>query len=99
MTKELLAQGNALQNRITDVDKLLEQLDLSDPSGTDTTVRISPIVLHVGMAQTIQFDVLPNDPDLPITETQKLDAQMHQYIVKLLKEYKKKLQESFDDLS
>ena len=99
MTEELLRQGNAIRNRIRDVEKLLEQLDLSDPSGVDTTQRISPIVIHAGMAQTVQFDVLPNDPDLPITEMQRLDASMHEYFVKLLMDYKIKLNDMFNNLS
>lgn len=99
MTEELLSQANALRNRIKDVEKLLEQLDLTDPSGDDETIRISPIVIHAGMAQTVQFDVLPSDPDLPITEMQRLDARMHDYITKLLQDYKRQLQESFTNLS
>lgn len=99
MTEELLIQANALRNRIKDVSKLLEQLDLTDPSGVDETVRISPIVIHAGMAQTIQFDVLPNNPDLPITELQRLDARMHDLITKLLIDYKRQLEQSFSNLA
>lgn len=99
MTEELLTNANAIRNRIIDVTNLLESLDLTDPSGYDTVPRISPIVLHAGMAQTIQFDVLPNDVDKPITEMQRLDAKMHEFIVKLLKDYKRQLDEMFDKLA
>ena len=98
MTLELLKQANALQNRIRDVNRILEQLDLTDPSNTDTTTRISPIVLHAGMANTIQFDVLPSDVGIQITEMQRIDARMHEYIVKMLKDYKQTLEEQFINL-
>jgi len=97
MTEQLLMQANALRNRIKDVSKLLEQLDLTDPSDVGSK-RISPIVIHVGMAQTIQFDVLPNDPTMPITDIQRLDARMHDMLVKLLIEYKKQLEDNFKNL-
>ena len=98
LTLELLKQANALRNRIRDVNKILEQLDLTDPSNTDTTTRISPIVLHAGMASTIQFDVLPSDAGIQITEMQRIDARMHEYIVKMLKDYKQTLEEQFINL-
>lgn len=99
MTENLLAQANALQNRIKSVELLLEQVDLVDPSGADTTERISPIIIHAGMAQSIQFDVLPADLDMPISETQRLDARMHEYIVHLLQDYLRQLKEMFNKLS
>lgn len=99
MTETLLAQANALQNRIKSVELLLDQVDLTDPSGADTTERISPIILQAGMAQSIQFDVLPADVDMPISETQRLDARMHEYIVKLLQDYLRQLKEMFNKLN
>lgn len=98
MTEELLMQANALRNRIKDVKQLLEQIDLTDPSEVDETIRISPIIIHAGMTQNIQFDVLPADPNIPVTETQQLDARMHEYITKLLQDYLRQLQEMFNKL-
>lgn len=99
MTEELLTNANAIRNRIQDVSKLLESLDLTDTSGIDDTPRISPIVIHAGMAQMVQFDVLPNDPLCPISEMQKLDARMHKFIVDMLKDYKRQLIEMFEKLA
>lgn len=99
MTHELLAHANALNNRIKNVEALLEQIDLTDPSGVDEMVRISPIIIHTGMAQSIQFEVLPTDPDIPVTEEQQLDARIHEYITKILKDYLRRLKEMFDKLS
>lgn len=94
-----MAQANALQNRIRSVELLLEQVDLTDPSGVDTTERISPIIIHAGMAQSIQFEVLPADTDMTISETQRLDARMHEYIVHLLQDYLRQLKEMFSKLN
>lgn len=99
MTETLLAQANALQNRIKSVELLLEQVDLTDPSGADTTERISPIIIQAGMAQSIQFDVLPADVDMPISETQRLDAHIHAVFVQLLQDYLRQLKEMFDKLN
>lgn len=99
MTKELLNNANNLQNRISQVSKLLEQIDLTDPSGVDTTVRVSPIVIQVGMAQTLQFDVLPTDETDPNkVEVVLLDNRVHNMIVTLLKDYKVKLEDMFNKL-
>lgn len=99
MTEELLTNANAIRNRIQDVTKLLESLDLTDTSGIDTTPRISPIVIHAGMAQMMQFDVLPNDTSQPISEMQKLDARIHGLIVGVLKDYKRQLIDMFKNLA
>lgn len=99
LTKELLDNANSLQNRINQVTKLLEQIDLTDPSGMDTTVRVSPIVIQVGMAQTLQFDVLPADEADPNkAEVVTLDNRVHDMIVTLLKDYKVKLEDMFNKL-
>nr|DAE83109.1 MAG TPA: hypothetical protein [Caudoviricetes sp.] len=100
MTDELLNQGNAIKNRLYDVKKLLEQLDLTDPSGVDDTTRISPIVIQAGMAQTVQFDALAGDEDsADLTRVQILDARIHKMIVEIIKDYKIKLEEAFRDLA
>ena len=98
MTDELLAQANNLKNRIADVENLLAQLDLKDPSGVDTADRISPIMLQAGMAQTIQFEVV-NPTNEPPTQIQLLDDRVHSYIVAILKDYKQKLEEMFTNLA
>ena len=98
MTEELLAQGNNLKSRINQVEKLLESIDLTDPSGNYPSERISPIMIQAGMAQTIQFDVV-NVVDCKPTEVQLLDAKIHKMIVEILKDYKQKLEKMFKDLS
>lgn len=100
MTDELLSQGNAIKNRLYDVNKLLEQLDLTDPSGADDTTRISPIVIQAGMSSTVQFDALAGDEDsADLTRVQILDARVHKMIIELIKDYKNKLEEAFSDLA
>lgn len=100
MTDEILDQANAIKNRLHDVDKLLEQLDLTDPSGRDDYTRISPIVIQAGMAQTVQFDALAGDEDnAEITQVQLIDARVHNMIVEIIKDYKNKLEEAFKDLA
>ena len=98
MTEELLTNANAIRNRIQDITKLLESLDLTDTSGIDDIPRISPIVIHAGMAQMIQFDVLPNNTLCPISEMQKLDARIYGLIVEVLKDYKRQLVDMFEKL-
>lgn len=100
MTDELLNQGNAIKNRLHDVEKLLDQLDLTDPSGVDDYTRISPIVIQAGMAQTVQFDALAGDEDsAELSRVQLLDARVHNMIVEIIKDYKNKLEEAFSDLA
>ena len=98
MTDELLAQGNNLKSRIKQIEKLLDCLDLTDPSGNYPSERVSPIMIQAGMAQTIQFDVV-NNLDIPPTEVQLLDAKIHKMIVEILKDYKQKLEKMFENLS
>lgn len=100
MTNELLDQGNAIKNRLYDVEKLLEQLDLTDPSGRDDYTRISPIVIQAGMAQTVQFDALTGDEDnAELTQVQLIDARVHNMIVEIIKDYKNKLEDAFRELA
>jgi len=98
MTDELLTQANNLKSRIKQVTKLLENLDLTDPSSEYAMARISPIMLQVGMAQTIQFDVVDEEDSSP-TEVQILDANIHKMIVNILKSYRSELETMFNNLA
>ena len=100
MTDELLTQANNLKDRIRTIDKLLEQLDLSDVSMVNPMARTSPIAIQAGMAQTIQFELLPADIDSSeTTEIQRLDAEVYKLFVRTLKDYRNKVQDMFDKLA
>ena len=96
MTEELLAQGNNLKARIKEVSALLEQIDLTDPSGINPDVKTSPIMVQAGMAKTIQFDVV-GTREKP-TEVQVLDNKVHESIIHILTQYRNKLVEMFKEL-
>ena len=74
----------------------LEELNLTDPSGIDTTERYSPVTISCGMAQTITFDIANNND--PYSDVQRLDDNMRNMVVRLLTDYKNQLERLFKEV-
>ena len=96
MTKEMLARANTINNKLGMVTAFLDQLDLTDPSGIDTTERYSPITLSCGMAQVLTLDVVNNND--PNNDVQRLDDHLRTMIVSLVKNYKQQLEKLLSEL-
>lgn len=96
MTKDELSRANMINNKLGMVTAFLEQLDLTDPSGIDTTERYSPISISCGMAQVMTFDASNNSA--PTNDVQRLDDGIRKTIITLLTGYKQQLEKLFSDL-
>lgn len=96
MTKDKLDRANAINNKLMSVKAFLEELNLTDPSGIDTTERYSPVTISCGMAQTITFDVA-NDDD-PHNDVQRLDDNIRKTLVRILTDYKNQLERLFGEV-
>ena len=57
MNETTLINANGLLSRMKEVDALLAELNLTDPSGRDNTIRHSPITIQTGMGKVINFEL------------------------------------------
>ena len=96
MTKDTLSRANAIYNKLMTANAFLEELNLTDPSGIDTTERYSPVTISCGMAQTITFDIANNND--PYSDVQRLDDNMRNMVVRLLTDYKNQLERLFKEV-
>ena len=94
MNETTLINANAILARIKEVDALLAELNLTDPSGRDNTIRHSPITIQAGMGKVINFELTKGVSQTP-TIVQELDNNMYTFLFDALKNYSRKLKEQF----
>lgn len=97
MNETTLINANAILARIKEVDALLAELNLTDPSGRDNTIRHSPITIQAGMGKVINFELTKGVSQTP-TIVQELDNNMYTLFCDALKSYRRKLQEQFESI-
>lgn len=92
-----LTNANALCSRIKEIDALLEELNLTDPSGRDDTIRHSPITIQAGMGKVINFELTKGVSQTP-TIVQQLDNNIYTLFCDILIDYRKKLEKEFTNI-
>ena len=97
MNETTLINANAILVRIKEVDALLAELNLTDPSGRDDTIRHSPITIQAGMGKVINFELTKGVSQTP-TIVQQMDNQMYTLLCDALRGYKNKLKQEFDSM-
>ena len=86
MELDTLAKANAINNRIREVDSLIEQSN-ANPDNTS----ITPLVLQMGLANSINFAIIKEDSIDSATTIDKLNTEMYNSIVNLLVSYRDEL--------
>ena len=97
MDETTLKNANALDTRIKEVEALLNELNLTDPSGRDNTIRHSPITIQAGMGKVINFELTKGVSYTP-TIVQELDNNMYTILCDALISYKRKLIQQFENI-
>lgn len=86
MELDTLAKANAINNRIREVDSLIEQSN-ANPDNTS----ITPLVLQMVLANSINFAIIKEDSIDSDTTVDKLNTEMYNNIVNLLVSYRDEL--------
>lgn len=97
MNETTLINANAIQSRIKEVSALLDELNLTDPSGRDATIRHSPITIQAGMGKVVNFELTKGVSQTP-TIVQELNNNVYKLFCDILIDYKKKLEREFEQL-
>ena len=97
MNETTLINANAILARLKEVDALLAELNLTDPSGRDSTIRHSPITIQAGMGKVINFELIKGVSRTP-TIVQELDNKMYELFYDILKNYRNQLQNQFENI-
>lgn len=97
MNETTLINANAIRSRISEIKALLAELNLTDPSGRDKTIRHSPITIQAGMGRVINFELTKGVSSTP-TIVQELDNKMYTLFYEALKNYQTQLERQFDAL-
>ena len=72
LNETTLINANAICSRIKEISTLLEEFNLTDPSGRDDTIRHSPITIQAGMGKVVSFELTKGVSQTP-TIVQELD--------------------------
>lgn len=97
MTETVLTNANAICSRIKEINSLIEELNLTDPSGRDETIRHSPITIQAGMGKVVNFELTNNINQTP-TIVQDLDNKTYKLIYDILLSYRRTLEAEFNNL-
>ena len=97
MTETVLTNANAICSRIKEINSLIEELNLTDPSGRDETIRHSPITIQAGMGKVVNFELTNNINQTP-TIVQELDNKTYKLIYDILLSYRRTLEAEFKKL-
>lgn len=97
MNETTLINANGLLSRMKEVDALLAELNLTDPSGRDNTIRHSPITIQTGMGKVINFELTKGVSQTP-TIVQEMDNKMYTLFCDALKGYRNNLKKEFDNM-
>jgi hypothetical protein len=97
LTETVLTNANAICSRIKEINSLIEELNLTDPSGRDETIRHSPITIQAGMGKVVNFELTNNINQTP-TIVQELDNKTYKLIYDILLSYRRTLEAEFKKL-